>query len=356
MNSALPGFDDWFKSRIDPDKLDGRHIARVTAVFKNSYTISDGTRERFAEITGKLMFNAESALEYPVVGDWIYAQFFEGDSLAVIHDLLPRKSLLKRKTAGKRIDFQPIAANVDTALIIQSLDGNFNINRLERYLVMINESGEVTPVVLLSKSDLLDEKIIEERKTRIRELMPDVPVFAYSTVSGKGLPQVREALTPEKTFCLLGSSGVGKSTLLNVLLGEEVLKTHSVRETDGKGRHTTSHRQMMRLSNGALIIDTPGMRELGNIGVETGLDETFDEIGALAEACRFKDCTHVTEKGCAVLAAVSDGTLSKKRYENYIKMRKESAYNEMTYYEKRRRDKQLGKFYKSVMQHKKGKR
>ncbi len=217
---------------------------------------------------------------------------------------------------------------------------------------MINESN-IRPIVLLSKSDLLTSEEIVSRVGEIQKIMPRLHVQPFSNENESGLKSVRDLLAAGQTYCLLGSSGVGKTTLLNNLIGESVFKTKTVREKDSKGRHATTYRQLIKLDCGAMVVDTPGMRELGNFSVETGLDETFAEIIELSQQCQFNDCTHVTEKGCAVLNAVEDGKLSEKRYQNYIKMNKEFIYNEMSYLEKRQKDKQFGKFVKNVMKHKK---
>ncbi|MGA1868020.1 MAG: ribosome small subunit-dependent GTPase A [bacterium] len=344
------GLSNWFQERIDAAKLKDFKIARVITVNKESYVIKNEINDVFAEITGKLMFTADSPLDYPTVGDWVYAQYLDNDTFAVIHEILPRKSILKRKTAGKKIEFQLIAANIDTAFIIQSLDSNYNLRRLERYLVMIHESA-IDPIILLSKSDLLSPIDQEKKIEEIRTVMPAIQIIAFSNINNSGIERVKKLLICGKTYCLLGSSGVGKTTLLNTLLEEELFETQAVREKDGKGKHTTARRQLINLHNNAMIIDTPGMRELGTIGSESGIHETFDEIAELSYKCRYKDCSHTQETGCAVLAALKNGTIPEKRYQNYIKMHKESVYNEMSYCEKRHRDKQFGKFIKSVMKH-----
>ena len=346
------GFNKWFLDRIDSSKLIDHQIARVIAVNKDSYTINNGKGNALAEVTGKLMFSADSALDYPATGDWVIAQYHDKNSFAIISEIVPRKSVLKRKTTGKKIEFQLIATNIDTGLIVQSLDTNYNLRRLERYLVMVNESS-IQPVVLLSKSDLLPVNEIDEKIAEIHVLNSEIRVVPFSNKDNARLELVKELLVPWKTYCLLGSSGVGKTTLINNLLDEVRLKTHSVREKDGKGRHITTRRELINLNNGAMIIDTPGMRELANFAVYTGIHSTFDEIAEISNQCRYNDCSHTQEQGCSILAALKDGIISQERYQNFVKLNKESAFYEMSYLEKKQKDKKFGKFVKSVMKEKK---
>ena len=219
---------------------------------------------------------------------------------------------------------------------------------------MINES-DIQPVVLLSKSDLLHVNEIDKKIAEIHTLIPDIRVVPFSNEDNTGLELVKELLVPWKTYCLLGSSGVGKTTLINNLLDEVRLKTHSVREKDGKGRHITTRRQLISLKDGAMIIDTPGMRELGNFAVDVGIYSTFDEIAELSNQCRYNDCSHTQEQGCTVLSALKDGIISQERYKSFVRLNKESAFYEMSYLEKKRKDKKFGKFVKSVMKNKKNK-
>jgi ribosome biogenesis GTPase len=342
------GFDNWVQDKVDLSKTTDFKIVRVISVSKNSFIVSNGIKDIYAELTGKFLFNTESSLDLPAVGDWVYAQLYDDDSLAIIYDILPRKSLLKRKTPGKKVEHQLIAANIDTGIIMQSLDSNFNLRRLERYLVMINE-GKITPAVFLSKSDLISKDEIEQKKKEILKILPDVTIKVMSNNNQSDIDNIKTFFSPYKTYCLLGSSGVGKTTLLNNLIQKELFKTQPIREKDGRGKHTTTKRELIILENGAIIIDNPGMRELGVISDESGLGSTFNEIDELAYKCKYKDCTHTVETGCAVLEAVENGEISEERYNNFIKIYKESLYNELSYLDKREKDKKFGKYVRSVM-------
>ncbi|MBC8182203.1 ribosome small subunit-dependent GTPase A [candidate division KSB1 bacterium] len=352
MNLQNLGFSNWFQKYVQENGQADFKVARVTAVNKDNYVIRNENTELLAEITGKIMFGAESKLDYPTVGDWVFVQYFDDDSFAIIQDIFPRQTLLKRKISGKETDFQLIAANIDTAFVLQSFDNNFNLRRLERYLVMINE-GKIQPVILFSKCDLLEKEEIETKIIEAKKIIKDYEMVVFSSESGVGLDRVRELIKPGKSYCLLGSSGVGKTTLLNKLLGKDILRTDIIREKDGKGKHTTSRRELLILENNGIIIDTPGMRELGNFDINEGINETFADIESLSSRCKFNDCTHINEPGCAILKAVEDGEINQKRYENFIKLRKETAYYERSYLEKRKRDKEFGKMVKSVMKFKK---
>ncbi len=230
--------------------------------------------------------------------------------------------------------------------------GSANDRRLERYLAMVNEN-EITPVILLSKCDLVSSDEVEEIKKNIISIAPHTSVLAFSNLTRENITAIKSSLLPGKTYCLLGSSGVGKTTLLNTIIGSEQFETQAVSKKQSKGRHTTTSRELVRLDNGALLIDTPGMRELGNMSVDAGIDETFSEILELAEHCQFRDCSHSNEKGCAILAAINARELDEQRYKNYVKMKNESAFHDMSYSEKRKKDKEFGKMVKSVMKSKK---
>jgi len=348
MTIADIGFSDWFKNNINQDLITFYQPARIISVARDRYIIKSELGEIPAEISGKLLYNATSPLDYPAVGDWVYVEFFDDNSFAVIHGLFPRKTILKRKTPGKNVDFQLIAANIDVALIMQSLDRDYSLPRLERYLVMINEAGAES-LILLSKQDLIEDEELKVRIAEIQERTGLQNIYPFSNTNGMGIETVQQLLHPGKTYCLLGSSGVGKSTLLNTLIGDDLIKTQAVREFDSRGRHTTTQRQLIFLDSSAMIIDNPGLRELGNFEVETGLSTTFSDIITLTENCKFSNCSHEQEKGCAVQKALKDGSLSRERYRNYIKMQKESDYYEMSYIEKRQKDKGFGKMVKAVM-------
>ena len=346
------GYDDWFRRQADAGKSAAHEIARVVAVHKDRCVITKGEGDVLAEYSGNLLYLSDSPFDLPTTGDWIYADFYDDDSHAIIHGVLPRKTLLKRKTAGKLVDFQLIAANIDVAFIMQSVDHNFNLRRLERYLAMVHES-QITPSLLLSKCDLVSPDEVEEIKKKISNIAPHLSIVAFSNVTRENISAIKSSLLPGKTYCLLGSSGVGKTTLLNSIIGSEQFETQAVSKKQGKGRHTTTSRELVQLDNGALLIDTPGMRELGNMSIDTGIDETFSEILELAEHCQFRDCSHTNEKRCAILAAINAGELDEQRYKNYVKMRNESAFYDMSYSEKRKKDKEFGKMIKSVMKTKK---
>ncbi len=346
------GYKKWFKERVDESQAAEYSIVRVTAVDKDSYIIRSEETEIPAEITGKLRYSAESALDFPSVGDWVYAQYFDDSTFAIIHDILPRKSILKRKAAGKKIDYQLIASNIDTAFIMQSFDVDFNIRRLERYLLIVNE-GNIKPVILLSKADLVSHEIMKQRISEIKSIKQDYKIFVFSNVTGEGLNEIKSNIKSGETYCLLGSSGVGKTTLLNRLIGEGVYGTSEVRAKDGKGKHKTSRRQLIVLEQGGLIIDTPGMRELGIIEVYEGIKDIFADIDTLTQDCHFKDCTHTNEPGCLVLEAIEKGELDSKRYKSYLKLLRESEYNRMSYLKKRTKDREFGKMVKEAMKYKK---
>lgn len=350
MERITLGFDQWFEDKRSEAQRPDCAVARVTAVHRDSFLVRNENGEVFAELAGSFAYSAASGMDLPSVGDWALVRFHNDATFAVIHGLLPRRSFLRRKTPGRKIDYQMIAVNIDTALIVQACDHDFNLRRLERYLVMVNE-GRIEPALLLTKSDLVSPETLEQRVAEVRQTGITCRVLPLSNVTGFGVDSVRQLLEPGKTYCLVGSSGVGKTTLLNHILGRDLFETNTVRASDGKGRHTTTQRQLIVLDQGAMLIDTPGMRELGNIGAGSGLEESFADIRGLSKTCRFANCTHTQEAGCALLEAIENGALQADRYQSYLKLMKESEYNELSYAEKRRKDRKFGRFVKTVMKH-----
>jgi len=350
MEFITLGFDQWFEDKRSEARRPDCNVARVTAVHRDSYLVRNENSEVFAELAGSFVYAADSSIDLPSVGDWALVQYHNADTFAIIHGLLPRKSFLRRKMPGKKIDYQMIAVNIDSALIVQACDFDFNLRRLERYLVMVNE-GSIEPILLLTKSDLVSAEKLEQRISEVRQANIKCKVLPLSNVTGFGVDQVRQLLDPGRTYCLVGSSGVGKTTLLNNIIGRDLFETNTVRASDGKGKHTTAQRQLIVLDQGAMLIDTPGMRELGNIGVSSGLEESFADIWSLSKTCRFANCTHTQEVGCALLNAIENDTLQADRYQSYLKLMKESEYNELSYVEKRRKDRKFGQFVKTAMKH-----
>jgi ribosome biogenesis GTPase len=341
------GFDDWFQARADESGLDGCGFARVVAVDRGACLIRNGSGEIPAELSGRLAFLAEGPADLPCVGDWVTASFHNGGEAALVHRVFPRRTLLRRKAPGGGTQVQMIAANIDAAFIVQSCHVDFNPARLDRYLVMAVQGG-VEPVVVLAKTDLTGPRELA-RKRALVEAATRARVIALSALTGAGFDDFRRALAPGGTYCLLGSSGVGKTTLVNRLLGRETFGTGAVSAT-GEGTHTTTRRQLVVLAQGAMLVDTPGMRELGMAGAGEEVATGFDEIAALAERCRYADCRHEHEPGCAVRAALESGALCGERYASYLKLRKEAEFQELSALDKRRRDKAFGRLVKEVQQ------
>lgn len=335
------------------NKLEGFLVARVIAEHKERYIVTTGNKEFEAEILGNLRFAAQSRADFPAVGDWVAISEYDEDK-ALIHQIFPRKSVIERQTVGKSGEKQIIAANIDTAFIVLSVDRDFSVNRIERYLTICN-SGNVNALVLLNKTDLVNQSELDQMIDAIHSRHSSLQVLPISNESKLGLRELKDNLKPEETYCLLGSSGVGKSTILNSLLGSETMRTDIISASTQRGKHITTYRELKVLENGAIVIDNPGMREIGMTDSSAGLDMTFDQISELAQNCRYQDCTHTTEKGCAVLAGVDEGKLSAETYENYLRMKKEATYFESSLEEKKRKDKDLGKLLKNYKKDKFGK-
>jgi ribosome biogenesis GTPase len=300
--------------------------ARIIREHRGVYALLTEAGEILAEVSGRFRHRAQMRRNFPSVGDWVVVEQPDASSRSIIHTVLPRRSAFVRRSAGTKSEEQVVAANVDTVFLVSGLDHDFNPRRIERYLTLAYESG-ADPLIILNKADLRDDP--DHAVHQVEAVAYGVPILLVSARTGLGLDALREVLDPGMTGALLGSSGVGKSTLINALLGHEALRTAAVREDDSKGRHTTTHRELIPLPGGAVLIDTPGMRELQLVGDDASLARSFDEIADLAVLCRFKDCSHTNEPGCAVQAALADGGLDMERYESYLRQRKEIRHHQI---------------------------
>lgn len=327
IGASAAVYRDW-----EPHAGRGFILGRVSVVHRDQYRLYTAYGEVRAEAIGALLYNAEDGSVLPAVGDWVAAQWIGpgeasvGASVpAMIHAVLPRRTVFSRRAAGNRHREQVIAANIDRVLIVCGLDGDFNIRRIERYLTLSHESG-AEAVVVLNKADLCPE--VSARIQEVTQIARGAPVICVSALSREGIAPVLRFVANNQTLALLGSSGVGKSTLVNQLLGEERQSVQEVRESDSRGRHTTTYRELLPLPGGGALIDTPGMRELQLWAGQDTLDFAFDDIAELGRECRFRDCAHTVEDGCAVQAAILSGTLDPERFESYKKLRAEIAWHE----------------------------
>ncbi|MCM3733060.1 ribosome small subunit-dependent GTPase A [Fictibacillus nanhaiensis] len=323
MNLKSLGWNQTFEEAFKEYENQLLVPGRISVEHKGLYDVLTEHGELLGEITGKIRYNATGRHDYPAVGDWVAVQAVPQEGKAYIHGILPRKSKFSRKAAGLTTEEQIVATNVDTVFLVNALNQDFNLRRLERYLLMAWESGAV-PVIVLSKADLCEDvqKYIDE----VESIAFGVPTFAVSAENETGLDALSSFIKEGETVALLGSSGVGKSTLANKLFGQEVLKTNIIREEDGKGKHTTTHRELLVLEKGGILIDTPGMRELQLWEGDNSLSQSFQDIESFAERCRFRDCTHNNEPGCEVRSAIETGELNDERYNSYLKLQRELAY------------------------------
>ena len=298
------------------------HIGRVLSQEKGYYKIATDYGEKLVEVSGKFRFNTVTASDFPAVGDFVMVDWNDAGGIAIIHHVLPRKSCFTRRAAGESREEQVVAANIDTVFLCMSLNNDFNLRRLERYLSIAWDSGAV-PVIVLTKADLCND--LEQKQAAVSSIAIGVDVLVTTALEKDGYSQILPYITEGKTVAFIGSSGVGKSTLINCLLGEHRLDTNGLRNDD-KGRHTTTHRELILLHDGGMVVDTPGMRELGMWDSSSGIDQTFRDIEELSSQCRFKDCSHHNEPGCAVQRALQDGTVSEERWLSYQKLKTENEY------------------------------
>ncbi|MFA6047314.1 MAG: ribosome small subunit-dependent GTPase A [Parcubacteria group bacterium] len=355
------GYGPFFESNRAKLGLDGFAVARVTTETKGAYSVKNTDGTYLAKITGKIRHNARSKEDYPAVGDWVAIEE-SGEGQAVIRAILPRRTVMKRKfgdrdRSGEKNEIQMIAANIDTAYVVQSVGRDYNLNRFERYFAIARDGG-IEPAVILNKIDLISKEELNSKLLEIKTRLGDVSVFATSTKTGEGLAALKDNIIKGKTYCFLGSSGVGKSSLINILLGEGTIKTGDVSEYSDRGKHVTTRREMYFLparrslgaggDSGGIVIDNPGVREVGLGDTLSSVDSIFDEIATLSNDCKFDDCTHTHEPGCAVLAAAKSGTLDAGKFQNYITLQKEARHNESSKLEKRNKARQFGKFVNRV--------
>jgi ribosome biogenesis GTPase len=335
------GWNDHFAQAFAPYAAEGCVPGRVTLELKGYCEVTGEDGARLGECSGKFIHAAKAPADYPAIGDWVAVTPQPGDPNRVaIQAVLPRRTRFSRRAAGEEVLEQVVAANVDTVFLVSSLDGNHHLHRLERYLAAAYASG-AQPVVVLNKVDLAEEP--DALKAEIAAVAPQLPVVVISAKTRRGLKALAPWLQPGQTIALLGSSGVGKSTLINRLLGDQVQVTQEVREADNKGRHTTTQRELLISPDGVIIIDTPGMREIQPWEAQPSVAAAFEDVAGTAARCKFRDCTHTVEPGCAVLAALADGSLEPARWESYLRMLRASAH------EARRVDRPAAQQHKAQM-------
>jgi len=344
------GYNQFFESSKKELGFGEFPVARVIFKSRGLYKVKNGEGEYEAKLTGKL-YNSLSKEDFPVVGDWTSIKIIDEKQTQII-GVLPRKTMITRKhgdknKTGDKSDTQILGANVDVAFIVESTDRDYSLNRFERYCAIVRAGG-VKPVLILNKIDLISEDELTEFLDQIKTRLPDVEVFTTSTVKRDGLSDLKKYIQKGMTYCFLGSSGVGKSSLINEIIGEEITKTGNISDYSKRGKHVTTSRQMYFLENGGILIDNPGIREIGITDAGQGIDQTFNDISSLAKSCKFSDCTHTHEPDCAVLKAVESGELNEGKYSNFVNLKKEAEYFDMSDQERKNKERNFGKFLKKA--------
>ncbi|MGD9160967.1 MAG: ribosome small subunit-dependent GTPase A [Desulfobacteraceae bacterium] len=334
MNLEDLGWDSHFNIQLNNfDNKDNLEPARITQEHKGLYMMINASGEYLAEISGRMRYTARGYSDFPAVGDWVLAKIFPGEKKGIIHSVLERETTFSRKAvlsggmpdSQGKTEEQVIAANINTVFIVTSMDSDFSLRRIERYMTSVYDSN-MNPVIVLNKSDIVSD--IGDYINQTESIAFGVPVIPVSGLMGAGIDDLRKFIRPGETIVFLGSSGVGKSTIINSLTGTDRQKVNAVRETDQKGRHTTTTRELIILPDGGILIDTPGMREFQPWKSEKETGSAFEDIGVFAQKCRFKDCSHESEPGCAVKEALDNGDLDSGRYKNYMQMKREARYLE----------------------------
>lgn len=341
------GYNSFFEQKRKEFGLGDFSPARVISEHKESYKVKNQNGEFLAKITGKHLFEAKGREDYPAVGDWVLIKEMDKDH-AVIKSILPRQTIIKRRfgdrnKSGEKKNVQIIATNINIGFVIESVDRDYSLNRIERYFSILKD-GRVIGSIILNKIDLLSRGEREEKLSELKERFPNVDIVATSIVDDSGLEELKNYIKKGKTYCFLGSSGVGKSSLINRLIGENTIKTSDISSYSDRGRHTTTRRQMYFLASGGIVIDNPGVREVGMVDVGEGVDVFFEEITSLGKKCKYVDCSHTHEPGCVVLSAVDSGEIDKEKYNNYTNLKKEAEYFNLDENQKKQKGKNFGKF------------